>query len=129
MSRKHPIREYMTPRPVTVPARATLEEALELMDDHGLRHLPVEKDGCLAGVISDRDIARAFSEPLQVGRHVVETAMTPEPYTALPDSDLREVLDIMAANRMGSVVIQDAGKRVVGIFTTTDAIRVLSDLL
>ena len=129
MSRKHPIREYMTPRPVTVPARATLEEALELMDDHGLRHLPVEKDGCLAGVISDRDIARAFSEPLPIGRHVVETAMTPEPYTVLPDSDLREVLEIMAANRMGSVVIQDVGKRVVGIFTTTDAIRVLSSLL
>jgi len=46
----------MTGRPVTVTESTTLDHALALMDEHGIRHLPVLRKGSLVGVLSDRDL-------------------------------------------------------------------------
>ncbi|QQA42122.1 CBS domain-containing protein [Pelagovum pacificum] len=48
--------EIMTPDPVTAPPEATLAEALLVMSKGRFRHLPVERDGQVVGMISLRDI-------------------------------------------------------------------------
>lgn len=52
------VKEIMTPRAdlVTVTPAATLEEAMELMDMHHIRHIPVLEKGELLGLISIRDV-------------------------------------------------------------------------
>ncbi|QCO14607.1 CBS domain-containing protein [Azospirillum brasilense] len=47
--------EVMTPCPVTAAHDITVGEALRRMVDHGLRHLPVVRDGRVIGVLSMRD--------------------------------------------------------------------------
>jgi len=49
----------MTPRPVTVSPDATLDEAIRMMDENRVRHLPVLEGNRLAGVVSDRDLLEA----------------------------------------------------------------------
>jgi len=51
-----PISAVMTPDPATLPDDAPVAGALVLMARQGIHHLPLVKDGVLAGVISEKDI-------------------------------------------------------------------------
>jgi len=48
--------EVMTEDPLTVNMNEELEGCMELMREHGFRHLPVCHDGQLVGIISLRDV-------------------------------------------------------------------------
>lgn len=61
-SRDTVVREVMTSDLVTVEPDTTLETCLALMTEHKIRHLPVLRDGRLAGIISIGDCVRAVSE-------------------------------------------------------------------
>jgi len=53
-----PVREFMTPRPETLPPDAPISFALNMMDVGGYRHVPVVQGGRLLGVVSSRDVIR-----------------------------------------------------------------------
>ena len=55
----HPVSEWMTPDPDTVPPDTPLGEALSTMLLRGFRHLPVAKDGRVVGIVSIRDLSAA----------------------------------------------------------------------
>ncbi|MBI5513532.1 MAG: CBS domain-containing protein [Deltaproteobacteria bacterium] len=119
----------MTATPHTVGRDQPLTVAHRLMRDHRVRHLPVVHVGKLVGLVSDRDLALIETlrdvDPAEV---IVEEAMTQAPYTVGPDASLAEVAEHMAAHRYGSCVVVD-GERVVGVFTTVDALEALAALL
>lgn len=121
--------EHMTAAPVCVQLDADLSEAVDLMQRHHIRHLPVMDGESLTGVVTDRDLAMIESLlPEEWERICVAEAMTPEPYTVQPDAALWEVAKHMAREKFGCAVITDERGAVVGLFTTTDALRVLADL-
>jgi acetoin utilization protein AcuB len=100
-----------------------------MMREHRVRHLPVLEAGKLVGLISQRDLH--FIETLQdvdPNNTTVEEAMTTDVYITGPYAPLEEVAATMAENKYGSAVIVDRGK-VVGIFTTVDALSALTQLL
>lgn len=51
-----PVRDVMTPNPLTLPAEANAYEAAMLIADRGIRHIPVCDDGRLIGVVTERDL-------------------------------------------------------------------------
>jgi CBS domain-containing protein len=51
-----PLRDFMTPHPISLPPTATLYDAARLMAQHGIRHLLVCDGGRLLGVISERSL-------------------------------------------------------------------------
>lgn len=55
-----PVREVMTAGIVTITPEATVEECMELMTNHHIRHLPVLRDGRLVGLVSIGDIVAAI---------------------------------------------------------------------
>lgn len=57
----HPVAEWMTKEPVSIHANATENEALELMREKNIRHLPVVEEGKLLGVVSIRDVSHRAS--------------------------------------------------------------------
>jgi acetoin utilization protein AcuB len=128
----HRIHEFMTPTPQCIEAGLTLEQARERMFQLGARHLPVLNNGALVGIVSERDIdlyeaamhtTRASEQHITVGQ-----AMTPVPFTCGPDAHLHAVAAEMAANKYGSVVVVDPDHpaRVLGVFTSTDALHALA---
>lgn len=120
------VNAYMTPLPVTVETGMVLSDALERMYMDNIRHLPVvDPAGALVGMVSTRDIAAtAALRGVDPSRATVETAMAIVPYTCAEDSALVDVVERMEQDRLGSAVVTREGKPV-GIFTTTDALRVL----
>jgi CBS domain-containing protein len=56
-------RDVMTEDLVTVPETATAEEIARLMEQRGIRRVPVVKDGKMVGLVSRADLLRAVLRP------------------------------------------------------------------
>ena len=121
----------MTPFPYCVDADASLGEARAMMVEHAIHHLPVTDAGALVGVISGREVAlgTAISSVRGPGHEPrVRDAAVMHAYVVEDDAPLDVVLAEMAEQRIGSAIVVRRGK-LVGVFTTTDACRVLADWL
>jgi len=57
----HPVSEWMTTDPMTVPPDTPIQEALNTMLERGFRHLPVVDGESILGIVSMRDLTRAGS--------------------------------------------------------------------
>jgi len=128
-AKKPTVADYMTRSPHSIGFDQTLARAHALMREERIRHLPVLVGGRLVGMLSERDLA--FIEGLRdvdSQKLRVEEAMTPMPYVVEPTTPLAKVAREMFAHRYGSAVVMEEG-HVVGVFTTTDALRALSEAL
>ena len=106
----------------------TIKTALGMMREHHIRHLPVEDSGTLVGLISDRDIklASSFDHSTEL---TVEDVMTPDPYTIAPHTPVDDVVLNMAEHKYGCAIVKQSNGKVVGVFTATDGLRVLGEVL
>jgi acetoin utilization protein AcuB len=121
--------KYMTPSPHSVGQEQSLAQAHHLMRGHHIRHLPVLHGGKLVGVLSDRDLHLIETlRDVDPEKVTVEEAMSPLVYAVSPRAPLDEVVREMANHKYGCAVVEDGGK-LVGVFTTIDAMRAFADLL
>ncbi len=120
--------EWMSSQPHTLGDDQSLQEAKDRMNHWGVRHLPVLHGGRVVGIVSERDIALVESlDGIDVERVPIREAMTQDPETVLPGAPLREVATLMAERRIGAVLVVDTLDKIVGVFTTTDALRALAE--
>jgi len=121
----------MTPFPYSIDIEAPLGEAHAFLRERQIRHLPVTRDGLLAGILTDRDIKLALgpdlgSPPERELR--VADVFQPDTYVVDAGERLEDVAATMAERHVGSALVTRGGK-LVGIFTTTDACRALARVL
>lgn len=114
----------MTPFPLHVDINATVETALALMEEHGVHHLPVTRDGDLETVISRRDIERANApgHRLEEQQLYVHDLCARRPYIADIHDPLDKILLAMADTGIGSVLVMREGE-LAGIVTITDVLH------
>jgi|LakMenEpi03Aug12_release.lakeMendotaPanAssembly.Ray.scaffolds.fasta_scaffold343635_2 acetoin utilization protein AcuB len=120
----------MTHCPYQVQATASLEDALKMMELRDIRHLPVVENGSLIGIVSERDIriSRLVCEATKYCPTVGEICAS-EAYVVHPDSSVLEVVDFMASSKIECALVVEIDGSFVGIFTTTDACRLLKLVL
>lgn len=128
MKHQWTVKNFMTTQPKTIGSDQSLKKAMEIMQEHNIRHLPVLENKQLVGVLTERDIsvARSFQGAAELK---VEGVMMPMSYTVLPDAPLEEVVLEMANHKYGSAVVKNIQGTVVRIFTANDALRALSEIL
>lgn len=126
MSRIPTIKSVMTPFPHSAEKDETVADARDRMQENGIRHLPVLDGGKLAGILTQRDVERveARSEDAAATTRVGAICRFPA-YCVDLDEPLDNVLLHMANERLGSTLVLRQ-ERVVGIFTVTDACRLLA---
>jgi acetoin utilization protein AcuB len=123
------IRDYMTPSPLTIAPTESMASAFTLMKANHIRHLPVLDGTVLVGLVSERDLHLINSLPdVDPNKVPVSEAMSTHVYSISPGSSLEWVATEMGARRIGSAIVVEDGQ-VVGVFTTVDALRSLSELL
>ncbi|MGE4132119.1 MAG: CBS domain-containing protein [Bdellovibrionales bacterium] len=118
----------MTKEPMSIAPDVSLQDAMEIMRSWGMRHLPVTgKQGEVIGLFTERDLWRY--QALHPGEKAsVRDAMTENPFVVGPDTSLAEVAEKMARHKYGCAIV--AGENgLCGIFTTTDALEILAQLL
>ncbi len=122
------VRDVMSAVPLTIAIDQTLADARSRMLALDVRHLPVLAEGRVVGMLSERDIGLAAGLGMALENVSVGSAMSAGPFTVRPDEELQTVLRVMAERKLGSaVVVRD--DRLVGVFTSTDALRLLSQLI
>jgi acetoin utilization protein AcuB len=121
------VRDIMSSPAVSIPPAMTLEDAYQIMQERGIRHLPVLDDGRLVGVITDRDLRLATSTlaPSRLspqGR--VSEVMCGEPMTAEVGDPVEDAAFRMRERKIGCLPVMDDGK-LIGIITGVDLLDAL----
>jgi acetoin utilization protein AcuB len=120
---------FMSPAPHSVGVEQSMAHAADRMRELGVRHLPVLHGGTLVGVVSERDLALIASiVPDGLDRLTVEEAMTGVPYCVQHSTPVAEAALHMARRKLGSALVAEHDQ-VVGIFTVTDALFALAEVL
>jgi CBS domain-containing protein len=132
-----PVRDVMRRDFVTVSAQEPLAEALRIMRFARLRHLLVEADGVLVGVLSYRELLDRCVDAWQHGAPQlpapslpVEEVMAKATWAVTPDTRLREAVARLCNLRVGCLPVVDgrgARARLIGIVTEADLLRAAFD--
>jgi CBS-domain-containing membrane protein len=133
--------DVMTRDVITVDVQSELGQALEVLSEHDIRHLPVLEDGQrLAGILSDTDL-RAFNvtrvqdlegyERLRARlRAPVSSVMSADVITVEPETDLKEVVELMIEEKVGALPVVDTETdTLVGMVSYVDVLRAAREAL
>lgn len=118
----------MTEMPHTVGEESSAEKASQMMHEFNCHHLPVLNGGKLVGVISARDLQLA-TQMGDLADVKVSSLMNDDPFVVMPDETVKVVVDKMISNGYGSAIVSASETSTWGIFTVSDALKLLRDLL
>ena len=132
------IKLWMHQDVVTIDAETPIGQALEIIQQHNFRHLPVVKEKKLVGIITQTDINKALPSAIDssltpenriiANQAKVSSFMANNPVTAHPMDPLENVARLMRRLKIGAVpVVED--EKLVGIITETDILQAFSEIL
>jgi len=118
----------MIPNPITVTAKATISEAIELMKINSIRHLPVVSEkNTLEGFLTLADLKQGLI-PSMLGDLSLQDLMIKEPITVHPNDDVETAAQLIYNHKIGGLPVVTEGK-LVGIITATDILRTFIDMM
>jgi len=132
------VKDWMSQPVITVDVNDSMQTAMKLLKEHGIRMLPVLKNGRLKGVLTDRDLKRTSASDattLEVHELLyiistlkVEKIMTPKPITVPFDFTVEETAEVLLKHKISGVPVLDEKGSLVGMITQTDLFRVIISL-
>lgn len=122
------VEEYTSPILVTIDPGANLDQAIELMQENGIRHLPVVRDEKVMGIVSERDlllhVGKNWTSMMKVG-----DMMSTNLLSVHVNDSLGDVAYQLSNEKVGSAIVLDNEENLFGIFTTTDALNALVEIM
>ncbi len=129
------VKNWMTTEVVCVEADTPLENAIDLLQEHGFAALPVLQNRQLAGMIFETDLLRhrertaAQMDPLlpsaAIDARKLSECMQSPPTTVNGDHTVEEAMDRLLTNHVCSAPVLDRRQRLVGIIAMADLLRAL----
>lgn len=127
------IRYWMSKPAIVIDKSESMQQAIHLMKEKGIKLLPVMHKGKLRGIISDRDLKRASASDATsldvhellylISKIKVANIMTKDVVTVHPDWTVEEAADLMLSRKIsGAPVVDDAGE-LCGVITQTDLFK------
>jgi CBS domain-containing protein len=108
---------------VTVTARATIAEAVDLLNTHRIGAVVVTDGTRVAGILSERDVVRHLgTDWAALAGRPVSDVMTKAVVTAGPHSTVAELMEKMTARRIRHIPVVDQGE-LVGIVSIGDVVK------
>lgn len=119
-----PVSQICTPTLFSLPATATVADALDTMDEHGVHHIVITAEGNVAGLVDLRWLLAWLHEnnanTLSSGFVNIEL---PAFLTASPETDAHQLARLMLAHQLNAALVVDEAGRPTGIVTSTDYLR------
>ncbi len=124
------VKTLMTAFPYHIDSQAPLRDAEQLMQDKHIHHLVVTREDGSFSLLSERDLHRhhALYGMENSDDLIVNDICTEEAVCADINDPADRILDVMAEQHLGSVVILREAE-LAGIFTTTDACHHFAEYL
>ena len=133
------VRDWMTREPLVVSPKTSMEEAIGIMRENRVRHLPViKKGGIVVGIVTQTDLLQASPSPATslsvweikflLARVKVRHAMTRKVIVIEESCPLEQAALVMAEHKIGCwPVVRD--QQLVGIITETDLFNIFTEQL
>jgi acetoin utilization protein AcuB len=135
------VSKLMSRKLITVSPEDSVERAVQLLRQRGVRHLLVLKNGRLVGIVSDRDLKRALDPAksrkkklLNLGGlffllepFVIREIMTRDVVSIEPDASAQMAASLMVEMKFGALPVAKNDK-LLGIITETDLLKYFSKL-
>lgn len=120
--------QAMTRHPYIANCKMTAAEAATFMHQHNIRHLPVLEGNRIIGIVTEPivKLAKVFQGP---GMLTVEDIMDTAPLCIDESSSLLKVIQAMMDTKRDYVLALNIIGQVVGIFTTVNALGLLTQYL
>jgi len=133
-STDQPVKDIMSTQLMTIYPHKSLEEARDIMEAHGLNHLPVVKDGKLLGILSMTDINRIqyisdFTDGKVSSRSTfqifsIKEAMTDDVVTVDESTTIREIARVFSKSDFHAIPVTSNGE-ITGIVSAKDVMGFL----
>jgi len=148
------VKDAMTTRPIALQKNHTLNDALKIMKQLGIRECPVINNGRLVGIITESDITKAVDVHNKINKiddlplvllnaiignydgmrieikkslnKKVHTTMSKELVTVCEDDDLYHAMKLINKHDVRSLPVVK-GRQLRGIISRTDLIRKLAE--
>jgi acetoin utilization protein AcuB len=132
--------DIMTREPLTVTETVSIGEALRVLSEAGIRHLPVVRGGDVVGILSDRDftglglalvndVERYDQLRARLSRPV-STLMSGSVVSVSREAPVSEIVELMLEEKLGAVpVVEGNTLELAGIVSYVDVLRAAQDLL
>ena len=120
--------EYTSPIQYFATPKTTLGEMKYQLKEFGFRHIPVVLDNKAVGIVSDRDIALASTfgpDDTVVAADIMATNL----FTARMGTPIEDVVFELSNLKIGSAIILNEKGEAEGIFTSTDALNALIEIV
>jgi acetoin utilization protein AcuB len=131
------VSDWMTRDVFTVAPDDSIGDAVKLMKEKTIKHLPVVRGGNLAGILSDRDIKEfspskatcldVYELHYLLAKTKVKDAMKVTVITTTPDAPVEEAAMMMHNHKIGCLPVVEK-ERLVGIISDQDIYKVLVDI-
>ncbi len=131
------VSDIMTRAPWTVGVADKVLQAVTLMRERQIRHLPVMDGERLVGIITDRDLRWLLGQSIHGGGgpqaealgDQVGEVMTSNPVTVSEHAPVLTAVDLLVEKRIGGLPVTNALGALVGIITYVDVLRACRELL
>lgn len=135
-----PISKIMTRKPATVGPLDNLETVRGILEVQGFHHVPVVEGGRLVGMVSYTDYLRVIrelygnSQEQRVNERLLNAVLAKEVMTEhliclSPSDTVDDALRIFKTNHFHAVPVIEGDRRLVGIVSTFDLIKLLERAL
>jgi acetoin utilization protein AcuB len=112
------VAEIMNKDPITIPPKTPVGQALKLMQQHQIRHLPVIENDVMVGWISARTLREvllaSMLEVITVGDVMVQA-----PISVTAETSVEEAARLVHEHRIGGLPVLE-GDKLVGVLTVHD---------
>jgi CBS domain-containing protein len=120
------IEKLMTRNVITLPADASVYDAVKLMNKNKIGCLVVVDNSHIVGILTERDLLERVLEKCRNPKETrISEIMTKHVITGKPNMELSEATEVMFKNKVKKLPIIEKN-RLVGIVTLTDIARATS---
>jgi acetoin utilization protein AcuB len=132
------VRNRMTTEVISLTPDQTLLKAMTLMQQKGIRRLPVVKNGKVVGMVTEYDIRKAgasdsstlsiFELHYLLDQIKVANFMSKKVITVNPDDPIEEAAKKIYDHKIGALPVEERG-RMVGLITRNDILETFIEVL
>jgi CBS domain-containing protein len=118
------VEDIMSKKLVSIGADSSAQKVAQLMARKGVSSVMLEDGGKIVGIITERDLARNVCAKDGMASKTPATAIMSTPVQSVGKSAAVEVAAKMMADAgVRHLAVEDSGRNIVGIVTTTDLAR------
>lgn len=120
------VKNWMVHDVITVGPQASIQEAVDLMHRHSIRHLPVVKERELLGMVTESNLRQYFL-PSMVQELTVSDVMIVNAITVDPSASIDSAARLIHRYKIGGLPVLER-RNLVGILTVTDILAAFIEL-